>query len=502
MKRALKKLLIANRGEIALRVIRSARLLGLKTVAVFSDADRASTHVAEADEARLIGPAAPTESYLNIDAVMRAAIETGADAIHPGYGFLSERPAFARAVEKAGLIFVGPTSSAMEAVGDKVAARRLAMDAKVPVVPGIETADPPSVRAFAKKVGYPILVKASAGGGGRGMRVVEEAAALEAALESAAREAQAAFGDGRIFVEKYLARPRHIEVQILGDSHGKIVALGERECSIQRRHQKLIEESPSVAVDEKLRGQICDAAVRLASAVGYQSAGTVEFLLQDGEFYLLEVNARLQVEHPVTEIRFGCDLVAEQLRIAAGERVSDPATPRGATIECRITAEDAEHDFRPAIGRVSYLHLPNAPGVRVDTFLTQGIEISANYDSLLAKIICYGANREEARRRMLLALDEVVIVGLHHTTAFLRDVIASEQFERGDLSTHFVDDHFHQWRHDASAEKAALIAAALVAAGAIGRGELAASSSVNGKMERRGQSPWSGLGGFQLWERR
>ena len=501
MKRPLKKLLIANRGEIALRVIRSARLLGLKTVAVFSEADKASTHVAAADEARLIGPAPPAESYLNIDAVMRAAIETGADAIHPGYGFLSERPAFARAVEAAGLIFVGPSSSSMEAVGDKVAARRLAMDAKVPVVPGIETADAASVRAFAKKVGYPILVKASAGGGGRGMRLVEQPDALEAALESAAREAQAAFGDGRIFVEKYLAKPRHIEVQILGDSHGKIIALGERECSIQRRHQKLIEESPSVAVDEKLRARLCDAAVRLAGAVGYQSAGTVEFLLQDGEFYLLEVNARLQVEHPVTEIRFGCDLVAEQLRIAAGEHVADPVPPRGATIECRITAEDAEHDFRPAIGRVSYLHLPNAPGVRVDTFLTQGTEIGANYDSLLAKVICYGANREEARRRMLLALDDVVIVGLHHTTAFLREVIASEHFERGELSTHFVDDHFGKWRHDASAEKAALITAALVAAGTIGKGQSMRSSS-NGKIERRDQSPWTTLGGFQLWERR
>jgi acetyl/propionyl-CoA carboxylase alpha subunit len=390
----------------------------------------------------------------------------------------------------------------MEAVGDKVAARRLATEAKVPVVPGIETAEPASVRAFAKKVGYPILVKAAAGGGGRGMRIVAEAGALEAALESAAREAQAAFGDGRIFVEKYLARPRHIEVQILGDSYGKIVALGERECSIQRRHQKLIEESPSVAVDENLRARICDAAVRLASAVGYQSAGTFEFLLQDGEFYLLEVNARLQVEHPVTEIRFGCDLVAEQLRIAAGERVSDPAVPRGATIECRITAEDVEHDFRPAIGRVSYLHLPIAPGVRVDTFLTDGAEIGANYDSLLAKVICYGANREEARRRMLLALDEVVIVGLHHSTAFLRDVIASGQFERGELSTHFVDDHFNGWRYDTAAEKAALIAAALVASRAIGKGQSTAAPSMNGKIERRDQSPWSTLGGFQLWERR
>ncbi len=502
MKRPLRKLLIANRGEIALRVIRSARLLGLRTVAVFSEADRHSTHVAAADEARLLGPASPAESYLNIDAVLRAAIETGVDAIHPGYGFLSERAAFARAVEESGLVFVGPSSSAMEAVGDKVAARRLAMDAKVPVVPGIETADEASVRAFAKKVGYPILVKASAGGGGRGMRVVEEPGALEAALESAAREAQAAFGDGRIFIEKYLARPRHIEVQILGDSHGKIVALGERECSIQRRHQKLIEESPSVAVDEKLRARICEAAVRLASAVRYQSAGTVEFLLQDGEFYLLEVNARLQVEHPVTEIRFGCDLVAEQLRIAMGERLSDPAPPRGATIECRITAEDAEHDFRPATGRVSYLHLPTAPGIRVDSFLTEGAEIGADYDSLLAKIISYGANREEARRRMLMALDEVIIAGLHHTTAFLRDVIASAHFERGDLSTRFVDDHFKGWRHDVMAEKAALLAAALVASRAIGKGESVMPAGTNGKVEQRDQSPWTTLGGFQLWERR
>lgn len=502
MRRTLKKLLIANRGEIALRVIRSARLLGLKTVAVFSEADRDSSHVAAADEARLIGAAPPSESYLNIDTVMRAAIETGADAIHPGYGFLSERPAFARAVEKAGLIFVGPSSSAMEAVGDKVAARHLALKTGVPIVPGIETIEPASVRAFAKEVGYPIVVKAAAGGGGRGMRVVESSADLEQAVEAASREAQAAFGDGRVFVEKYLARPRHIEVQILGDSHGKILALGERECSIQRRHQKLIEESPSVAVDDKLRAQICDAAIRLACAVKYQNAGTFEFLLQEGEFYLLEANARLQVEHPVTEIRFGCDLVAEQLRIAAGEHVSDPVAPRGAAIECRITAEDAEHDFRPVIGRISYLHLPSAPGVRVDTFIAEGTEISPSYDSLLGKIICYGANREEARRRMLMALDEVAIVGIHHTTAFLRDVIASAQFERGELSTTFVDDHFNGWRYDASAERAALIAAALVAGRAIGKGEVAAPSRMNGKIEHRDHSPWSTLGGFQLWQRR
>ena len=501
MARAFKKLLIANRGEIARRVIRSARLLGLKTVAVFSEADRKSPHVMEADEARLIGPPAPAESYLNIDAILQAATETGADAIHPGYGFLSERPAFARAVERAGLIFVGPSAAAMEAIGDKVAARRLAAECQVAVVPGIETGESSSVRTFAKKVGYPILVKAAAGGGGRGMRVVDQADALEAALESASREAQAAFGDGRIFVEKYLARPRHIEVQVLGDSHGKLVALGERECSIQRRHQKLIEESPSVAVDEKLRGRMCDAAIRLARGCAYQNAGTVEFLLQDDEFYLLEVNARLQVEHPVTEIRFECDLVAEQLKIAMGERLGDFDAPRGAAIECRITAEDAEHDFRPAVGLVSYLHLPNAPGVRVDTFLREGIEIAAHYDSLLAKVICYGASREEARRRTLLALDEVVIAGIHHTAAFLRDVIASEQFRRGELSTHFVDDHFKKWHYSASNENAALIAAALIASRALGNNEVT-TAGTNGKVDRREDSPWTSLGGFELWQRR
>ncbi len=499
-RRPLKKLLVANRGEIALRVIRSARLLGLKTVAIFSEADRGAAHIAAADEAVLIGPAAPSASYLSVDAVMRAAIETGADAIHPGYGFLSERPDFVRAVEKAGITFVGPSSASMEAVGDKVAARRLAIAANIPVVPGIETADVSSVRGFAAEVGYPILVKAAAGGGGRGMRVVPDAAALESALESAAREASAAFGDGRIFVEKYLAKPRHIEVQIVGDSHGKVVAYGERECSIQRRHQKLIEESPSIAVNDDLRARIIDCAIRLSSAVKYQSAGTVEFLLERGNFYLLEVNARLQVEHPVTEARFGCDLVAEQLRVAAGEHVTAPAPPSGWAIECRLTAEDAEHDFRPSAGKVSYLHLPTGSGMRVDTFLTSGAEVSSDYDSLLAKIICHGATREDARRLMLMALDDVTIAGVHHTAAFLRDVIASEYFARGDLTTHVIDDHFNRWRADGSAENAALMTAALVASRAI---DFAAASDSSAPAQTgRDGSPWSKLGGFQLWERR
>jgi acetyl-CoA carboxylase biotin carboxylase subunit len=503
----LKKLLIANRGEIALRVIRSARVMGLKTVAVFSEADAATAHVAEADEARLIGPPEAARSYLNIAAIIEAAKSSGADSIHPGYGFLSERPEFARAVTEAGLIFVGPPGDVMAAIGDKVAARRVAIEAGVPVVPGSEVADLASARSFAREAGLPILVKAAAGGGGRGMRVVEREADLEASLEAAAREAQAAFGDGRVFLEKYLARPRHIEVQLLGDNHGKVVALGERECSIQRRHQKVIEESPSPAVNDRLRARMLEAAIRLAGAVGYRSAGTVEFLLDGDNFYFLEVNARLQVEHPITEIRFNCDLVAEQLKLAAGEHVADPASPRGHAIECRICAEDAEHDFRPATGKVLYLRQPGGPGVRLDTFLGPGVEISAYYDSLLAKLICSGADREQARCRTLLALDEFALLGVSNTAAFLRDVVASEPFARAELSTHFIEENFPHWRsaedNEASpAADAAWIAAALVSERALGSDRTAASTQAgNSSSAVAPRSPWSVLGDFQLGRR-
>jgi len=503
----LRKLLVANRGEIALRVIRSARVMGLKTVAVFSEADAATAHVAEADDARLIGPAEAAHSYLNIAAIIEAAKASGADSIHPGYGFLSERPEFARAVADAGLIFVGPPGDVMAAIGDKVAARRVAIHAGVPVVPGNEVADLPSARAFARQAGLPILVKAAAGGGGRGMRVVEREADLEASLEAAAREAQAAFGDGRIFLEKYLARPRHIEVQLLGDNHGKVVALGERECSIQRRHQKVIEESPSPAVNDRLRSRMLEAAIRLANAVGYRSAGTVEFLLDGEDFYFLEVNARLQVEHPITEIRFNCDLVAEQLKLAAGHHVADPATPRGHAIECRICAEDAEHDFRPATGKVLYLRQPGGPGVRLDTFLGPGVEISAHYDSLLAKLICTGADRDQARGRTLLALDEFALLGVINTAAFLRDVVASEPFARAELSTHFIEENFPHW-HSAEGDEAlhaadaAWIAAALVSERTLGTDRTAAPAQAgNSSVAVAPRSPWSVLGDFQLGRR-
>ena len=501
--RALKKLLVANRGEIALRIIRSARVMGLKTVAVFSEADAAMEHVAEADEARLIGAAAPSQSYLNIAAILEAAKASGADAVHPGYGFLSERPEFAGAVADAGMIFVGPPTEAMAAIGDKVAARRIAVNAGVPVVPGSEAADLGSARAFALEAGLPILVKASAGGGGRGMRIVEREADLEGALSAAAREAEAAFGDGRLFLEKYLARPRHIEVQLLADHHGKIVALGERECSVQRRHQKIIEESPSPAVSERMRERMVEAAIRLARAAGYRNAGTVEFLLDGDSFYFLEVNARLQVEHPITEIRFGCDLVIEQLKLAAGEPVADPMAPRDHAIECRIYAEDAEHDFRPATGKVLHLRHPGGPGVRLDTFLAPGVEIGAHYDGLLAKLICSGEDREQARRRTMLALDEFALLGVTNTAAFLRDVVASQAFARGELSTHFIEENFRHWHCGDQGADAALLAAALVAQRILGAdsGAAPAQGRPGATAAAKPRSPWEALADYRPWGR-
>ena len=507
--RTIKKLLVANRGEIALRIIRTARVLGITTVAVYSEADAGAAHVAAADEARPIGAPAPASSYLNIEAIIGAATAAGADAIHPGYGFLSERPEFASATEAHGMIFVGPPAGVMAALGDKVAARRIAVEAGVPVVPGLDTAeasDLATARGFAERTGYPVLVKAAAGGGGRGMRVVSDAAGLGAGLEAAAREAQAAFGDGRVFLEKYLARPRHIEIQLLGDHHGTVVALGERECSIQRRHQKLIEESPAPGLSASMRDRMAEAALRLARAAGYRNAGTAEFLVDGDNFYFLEINARLQVEHPVTELRFGCDLVAEQLQVAAGERIKEPSAPRGAAIECRINAEDAAHDFRPAIGRVLKLVLPAGPGVRVDTHLGVGAEVSPYYDSLIAKLICYGADREQARGRMVEALGEFSLLGINHTAAFLREVVGSAAFARAELSTRFLVEHFARWSASDGDLTAALIAAALVADGRLdsartGAGVAAgdgARSDIGG--DRR--TPWRDLAGFELWGRR
>ena len=496
MKRRLKKLLVANRGEIALRIIRSARLFGLRTVAVFSDADAMSTHVAAADESILIGPAEAAKSYLDIAKIIAAAKQSGADSIHPGYGFLSERAEFARAAADAGIVFVGPRPEVMAALGDKMAARRIATDAGVPIVPGIETAEISAAREFAAHVDYPILVKAAAGGGGRGMRVVANAAQLQSALEAASHEAIAAFGDGRIFIEKYLARPRHIEVQILGDEHGGVVALGERECSIQRRHQKIIEESPAPGLSAPMRTKIIDAALNLVRAAKYSNAGTVEFLVEDDNFYFLEVNARLQVEHPVTEMRFGCDLVCEQLRIASGARVPQVPAPRGASIECRINAEDPEHDFRPATGSVLHLNVPAGPGVRFDSHLAVGTEVAPWYDGLIGKLICFGADREEARLRMVNALDEFALLGVTNNAAFLRDIVASDQFRDAKLSTRFIDEFFARWRPGDAEITAALVAVAITSDGAFADEQPRAGASSPVVTNR---SPWESLKNFELW---
>ncbi len=504
--REISKLLVANRGEIALRIIRSAKALGIRTVAVFSEADAHSQHVATADEAVPIGPAEAAQSYLNIEAILEAARATGADAIHPGYGFLSERPEFARAVADAGLVFVGPPADVMAALGDKLSGRQIAERAGVPVVPGAETASAGEIREFARRVGYPILIKASAGGGGRGMRIVADESQLDAALDAGSREAQAAFGDGRVFVEKYLARPRHVEVQILGDSHGGLIALGERDCSIQRRYQKIIEESPAPGLADSSRTRMIEAALALGRACGYQSAGTVEFLVDGGDFYFLEVNTRLQVEHPVTELRFGCDLVAEQLRVAAGGRVSEMTGPTGCAIECRINAEDALHGFRPAAGTVLHLTLPAGPGVRFDSHLEPGLEVGSNYDSLLGKLVTFGATREEARRRMVVALGEFSLLGVTNTAGFLRDIIASEPFSRADLSTHFLEEFFSEWRPaESDGAVAAMIAAAMVERGAFGtrngRGKPSGKAAEAGSTAAR-RSPWDELPGFELWRPR
>ena len=438
------KVLVANRGEIAVRVIRACRDMGLASVAVYSDADRTAPHVRLADEAVHLGPPSAAESYLNIPKVLAAARATGAKAIHPGYGFLSENDAFADACAAAGLIFVGPTGQIQRALGEKTAARALAEKAGVPVVPGYNAGleDAREAARLAARVGYPVLLKAAAGGGGKGIRFVRQPEELEAALRLARSEAASAFGDSTVYLEKAVVPARHIEVQIFGDAHGHAVHLGERECSIQRRHQKLIEESPSVALDEPTRARLTDAAVRLAQAVGYVNAGTCEFLLgPDGSFYFLEVNARLQVEHPVTELVTGLDLVYEQLRVAAGLPLSvtqEQVTFRGHAIEARITAEDPLNRFLPASGRVSALHDPAGPGVRLDSALYDGMEIPLYYDSLLSKLICWGEDRAVAMARLRRALDEYTIAGVRTTIPFARWLLTQPRFVAGDFSTDFI----------------------------------------------------------------
>src|SRR5437773_537473 len=439
------RVLVANRGEIALRIIRACHEERLEAVAVYSQADRLSPHVRAAELAVPIGPAPAVDSYLNMGRLIEAARSTGCQAIHPGYGFLSERAPFADAVARAGLVFIGPPAAAIVAMGDKTEARRRMQAAGVPIVPGTTQAVPDAKRARheAARLGFPVLLKAVAGGGGKGMRLVHGPAELEAAFQAAQGEALRAFGEGDVYVEKYLQRPRHVEIQVLADTHGRVVALGERECSIQRRHQKLIEEAPSVALSPALRRRMSEAATAAAGSVGYVGAGTIEFLLgPGGEFHFLEMNTRLQVEHPVTELVYGVDIVREQLRIAAGKPMRVHAgtlNPRGHAIECRITSEDPFNDFLPATGVLRYLRVPSGPGVRWDGGVEQGNEVTLFYDPLLAKLIVWGDTREIAIQRMRRALRELVIVGLPTSQAFHLRVMEEPAFQRGELDITYLE---------------------------------------------------------------
>jgi acetyl-CoA carboxylase biotin carboxylase subunit len=439
------KVLIANRGEIALRIIAACKEMGLKTVAVHSEADRDSLHVRYADDDVCIGPAASKQSYLNISSIIAAAEITGADAIHPGYGFLSENPHFAEIVGECNLTFIGPPADAIRRMGDKARARETAKNAGVPIIPGSEGAVRTVEEAteIANEIGFPVILKASAGGGGRGMRICWKESDLQNQYETARNEAERAFGVADVYLEKYLERPRHIEIQVFGDSFGRVVALGERECSIQRRHQKLIEESPSPALDEATRKLMEDAAVKLCHAVNYVNAGTIEFLYQDGDFYFMEMNTRIQVEHPVTEEVTGIDLVKEQIRVAAGERLSVPEgifRLRGHAMEFRVNAEDPV-TFAPNPGKIRELHLPGGPGVRVDTHVYRDYVVPPHYDSLLAKLIVRGKDRSETLARARRALEQFVIEGVKTSIPLHRAIVNNEKFIKGDISTRFMD-HF------------------------------------------------------------
>ena len=466
----IQKVLIANRGEIAVRIMRSCRELGLRTVAVFSEVDRTALHVRLADEAYFIGPPPSEESYLAQQNILDAARQSGADAIHPGYGFLAEHAGFAAACAAAGLTFIGPPPAAIRAMGDKTAARSLMEEAGVPMAPGTTEAvqDADRAQALAERIGYPVLIKAAAGGGGKGMRIVEEPAEFKRALEAARREAEAAFGDGRVFIEKYIAAPRHIEFQILADRHGRILHLFERECSIQRRHQKVIEEAPSSILTPDLRREMGRAAVAAARSCGYVNAGTVEFLVDaDLNFYFMEMNTRLQVEHPVTEWVTGVDLVAEQIRIAEGKRLpyaQEDLALHGHAIESRVYAEDPAGNFLPDSGQLLRHAPPSGLGVRVDAGVEQGGTVPVQYDPMIAKLTTWGRSRGEAIRRMQRALAEYEVAGVKTTIPFCQFVMQHDAFRTGRFSTHFIDEHFDPaalFPDDPERNRAAALAAVL-----------------------------------------
>ena len=487
-RRPFRKILVANRGEIAVRIFRTLREMAIPSVAVYSEADRGSLHVRSADESVMIGPAAAAESYLNAPRILEAARSAGADAIHPGYGFLSERAAFARECREAGIAFIGPSPESMERLGDKASARRTAIRLGIPVVPGVEgVATAERARAEAEQIGYPVLLKAVGGGGGRGMRSAASAEELTAAFEGARREAEAAFGDGRLFLEKRIHPARHVEVQILGDGNDAI-ALGERECSLQRRYQKVIEESPSPAVKAKTREAMEGAAVALARDAKYSGAGTVEFLLgPDGSFYFLEVNARLQVEHPVTEARTGLDLVRAQIEIAARGGLPTAPRPAGHAIEARLNAENPYSGFLPQTGKVLLLEWPTGDGVRIDSGIGRGGTVHVHYDSLLAKVIAHGRDREEARARLVGALKRLALLGVTTNQGFLIDLLEDGGFRSGETYTHTIESR--EWPAPSGIPDEAVLAAAVALA--------ARRAAREGEREDADRySPWHALGGW------
>ena len=488
----MKTVLIANRGEIAVRIARACREHGLAAVAVYSEADRGAPHTLAADRAVPIGPPPAVQSYLSVEALLAAARSAGADAVHPGYGFLAESAAFGRAVEAAGLTWIGPPPEAIATMGDKLAARATVARAGVPLVPGAEVGG--DAVAAARRLGFPVLVKAAAGGGGKGMRTVASEAELPDALAAAGREAEAAFADGRVYLEKLLVRPRHVEVQVLGDRHGTLVHLGERECSIQRRHQKIVEETPCPVLTPRLRAEMTAAALAAARAVGYTSAGTVEFLLDaEGRFYFLEMNTRVQVEHPITEWVTGIDIVAAQLRVAAGAPLGfgqADVRARGHAIEARLYAEDPAAGFFPSAGPILALREPTGPGVRVDSGIAAGGVVPVEYDPLLGKISAWGEGRATAIARLLAALRDTAVLGPTTNLAFLQDVLAHPAFRRAETHTGFLAEHFATWQPGGDEAVAALAAALALARPATSAGEVRGRAAA--------PTPWETLGAWRL----
>jgi len=494
-----KKILIANRGEIAVRVIKACRELGIESVAIYSTIDRDALHVQVADQAVCIGEAVPSESYLNIDAIIKAVKQTGAEAVHPGYGFLSENYLFAERCEKEGIIFIGPNAKAMKLVGDKVASREVTEKAGIPLIPGMKnkSTDVDECIAEAEKIGYPVLLKASAGGGGKGMRVVKTKAELKTAVEAGMREAKSAFGDPSVYLEKYIEQPRHVEFQVLADQHGNAIHLFERECSIQRRHQKIVEESPSTALNDDLRRRMGQTALKVVEVSGYTNAGTVEMLLdKNGNYYFLEVNARLQVEHPVTEMVTGIDLVHAQIRIAVGEKLWLKQTDlrqNGHAIECRIYAEDPENNFLPSAGKILFMKEPTGPGIRHDCGVFSGYEVSVYYDPILSKLVAWAPSREICCHRMAAALENFPILGIKTGIEFLRDVVIHPEFIAGNTYTDFIPRNMPNWKYSSGngVVNEALIAAAIFSK------QNNKSVGVSAKA-RESTSPWQEIGGWQI----